>query len=174
MNNTLEILKYTLPALIVLVTAYLVLSKLINSEIQKKKADVALNNHKIITPIRIQAYERMILFLERIAPQSIVLRLQQPQMTNQELQNILLKNIRTEYEHNMAHQLYISDKAWEMIKRAKENLIKEVNQSALQVKPEGASIQFSKLILEKMLDTDKDPTKKAISYLKSEIRELFI
>lgn len=174
MNNTLEILKYTLPAIIVFATAYLLINKLVNSEIQKKKAELALNNHKIITPIRIQAYERMILFLERIAPQSIVMRLQQPQMTNHELQASLLKNIRSEYEHNMAHQLYISDKAWEMTKRAKENLIKVVNQTALQVKPDGASIQYSKLILEKMLDTDKDPTKRAIQYLKAEIRELFV
>ncbi len=174
MNDTLEILKYTLPALVVFITAYLTLNKLINSETQRKKADVALNNHKIITPIRIQAYERMILFLERIAPQSIVIRLQQPNMTNLELQAILLKNIRSEYEHNMAHQLYISDKAWEMIKRAKENITKEVNQTVLQVKPDGPSIQFSKLVLEKMLDSEKDPTQKAIGYLKTEIRELFV
>jgi len=174
MNTTLEILKYTLPAIIVFIATYMVLIKLLNNETNKRKTEVALNNHKIITPIRIQAYERIILFLERIAPQSIVLRLQKPNMTNQELQNILLKSIRSEYEHNIAHQLYISDKAWELTKQAKENLVKQVNQAALQVKPDGASIQYSKLILEKMLDTDKDPTRKAINYLKSEIRELFV
>lgn len=174
MNTALEILKYTLPALIVFMAIYFVLVKLLNNEANKRRTELALNNHKIITPIRIQAYERMILFLERISPQSIVLRLQKPEMSNQELQNALLRNIRSEYEHNIAHQLYISDKAWELTKQAKENLVKQVNQTALQVKPKGASIQYSKLILEKMLDTDKDPTRKAINYLKSEIRELFV
>lgn len=173
METTLEILKYTIPALVVFITSYLTLNKLINNDKHKRKTEILLNNQKIITPIRIQAYERMILFLERIAPQSIVLRTQNPKMTNADLQGALLKTIRTEYEHNMAHQLYVSDRAWILVKGAKENLTKVVNQTALQVKPEGGSIQFSKLILERMLDGDKDPTRKAIAFLKDEIRELY-
>jgi hypothetical protein len=135
--------------------------------------EAILNNQKLITPIRLQAYERMVLMLERISPQSLVLRTQKPNMTNQALQAALLKNIRSEFEHNMAHQLYISDKAWEMIKTAKENLLKLINQNAISIKSDGPAIQLSKNILEKMLDSDKDPTQKAILYLKSEIRSLF-
>lgn len=169
----LEILKYTLPALIVFITAYLMLTKLLNNEDKRRKVEAILNNQKMITPIRLQAYERMALMLERISPQSLVLRSQKPNMTNQDLQAALLRNIRSEFEHNMAHQLYISDKAWEMIKSAKENLLKLINQNAIAIKPDGPAIQLSKNILEKMLDSDKDPTKKAILYLKSEIRSLF-
>lgn len=169
----LEILKYTLPALIVFFTAYFMLSKLINNEDKRRKIEAILNNQKLITPIRLQAYERMILMLERISPQSLVLRSQKPKMTNQQLQSALLKNIRSEFEHNMAHQLYISDKAWENIKTAKENLLKIINQNAISLKPNDPAINLSKYILEKMLQTDKDPTQKAINYLKSEIRELF-
>lgn len=173
MNELFELLKYTIPAFIVLIATYLVLNKMVNNEKHKRKTEIILNNQKFITPIRIQAYERMILFLERISPQSLVLRMQNPKMTNQELQNAILKAIRSEYEHNMAHQLYISNQAWEYVKQAKENLTKMVNQTALQVKPDGASIQFSKLILERLLDKDKEPTRRAIAYLKSEIKELY-
>lgn len=169
----LEILKYTIPALIVFFTTYLVLNKLINNEDKRRKVEAILNNQKLITPIRLQAYERMILMLERISPQSLVLRTQKPKMTNQQLQTALLKNIRSEFEHNMAHQLYISDKAWENIKTAKENLLKLINQNAISLKPESPAIQLSKYILEKILDSDKDPTQKAIGYLKTEIRTLF-
>lgn len=169
----IEILKYTIPAFIVFLTAYFVLDKLVKNERDQRKVQVVLNNQKTITPIRIQAYERMILFLERISPQSLVLRTQKKGMKNQELQNALLKTIRFEFEHNMAHQLYISDKAWEMVKTAKENLIKLINQMAIGVKPDGPAIQLSQLILEKMLDKKKDPTLDAISYIKSEIRTLF-
>ena len=169
----LEILKYTLPALVVFLTTYFVLSKLINNEDKRRKIEAILNNQKLITPIRLQAYERMILMLERISPQSLVLRTQKPKMTNQQLQTALLKNIRSEFEHNMAHQLYISDKAWENIKTAKENLLKIINQNAISLKPNDPAINLSKYILEKMLQTDKDPTQKAINYLKNEIRELF-
>ncbi|PKP10140.1 MAG: hypothetical protein CVU09_08410 [Bacteroidetes bacterium HGW-Bacteroidetes-4] len=168
-----EILKYTIPALIVFLTAYLILNRLITNEHNKQKVKIVLNNQKIITPIRIQAYERMVLFLERISPQSLVLRTQKPNMTNLDLQNALLRNIRSEFEHNMAHQLYVSDKAWEMVKTAKENLVKIINQNAIRVKPDAPAIQLSKLILEKMMDGDNDPAQKALTFLKSEIRTLF-
>jgi len=168
-----EILKYTLPSLIVFLVSLLTIHQFLKNEDKKRKVELMLNNQKLITPIRIQAYERMMLFLERIAPQSLVIRSQKPNMTNIDLQNTLLKTIRTEFEHNMAHQLYISNKAWEIIKSAKENLVKTINQSALQVKPDGPAIQLSKLILEGMLDESKDPTLKAIQFLKDEIRQLF-
>jgi hypothetical protein len=169
----LEILKYTIPALIVFATAYFTIKQLISNEDKRRKIEAILNNQKMITPIRLKSYERMILMLERISPQSLVLRTQNNGMSNQDLQGALLKNIRSEFEHNMAHQLYISDKAWELIKTSKENLLKLINQNAISLKPDGPAIQLSKYILEKMLDSDKDPTKKAILHLKSEIRELF-
>lgn len=168
-----EILKYTLPALIVFLTTYLTLCKIFNNERRRLQAENALNNQKYITPIRLQAYERMVLLLERISPQSLIMRTQRQNITNQDLQSLLLKTIRSEFEHNMAHQLYISDKAWEMVRLAKEDCIKFINQTALQTQPDGNSLQLSKLILEQMLNRDNDPTTKAINYLKEEIRTLF-
>lgn len=169
----LELLKYTIPALIVFLTAYLILTKLISNEDKRRKVETILNNQKMLLPIRLQAYERMILMLERLSPQSLVIRTQKPNMTNQDLQSALLKSIRSEFEHNMAHQLYISDAAWEMIKSSKENLIRLINQNAISLKSDGPAIQLSKYILEKILDSDKDPLQKAILYLKTEIRTLF-
>lgn len=168
-----EILKYTLPALFVFLATYLVMSKMVKSEQLRLKAENVLNNQKFITPIRLQAYERMVLLMERISPQSLIMRTQRQNITNQELQSALLKTIRSEFEHNMAHQLYISDKAWEMVRMAKEDCIKFINQTALQTKPDGNSLQLCKLILENTMDRDLDPTTKAINYLKEEIRTLF-
>ncbi|MBR3566807.1 MAG: hypothetical protein IKN94_00865 [Salinivirgaceae bacterium] len=168
-----EILKYTLPALFVFLATYLVMSKMVKSEQLRLKAENVLNNQKFITPIRLQAYERMVLLMERISPQSLIMRTQRQNITNQELQSALLKTIRSEFEHNMAHQLYISDKAWEMVRMAKEDCIKFINQTALQTKPDGNSLQLCKLILENTMDRELDPTTKAISYLKEEIRTLF-
>lgn len=168
-----EILKYTLPALFVFLATYLVMSKMVKSEQLRLKAENVLNNQKFITPIRLQAYERMVLLMERISPQSLIMRTQRQNMTNQELQSALLKTIRSEFEHNMAHQLYISDKAWEMVRMAKEDCIKFINQTALQTKPDSNSLQLCKLILENTMDRELDPTTKAIGYLKEEIRTLF-
>lgn len=168
-----EILKYTLPALFVFLATYLVMSKMVKTEQLRLKAENVLNNQKFITPIRLQAYERMVLLMERISPQSLIMRTQRQNITNQELQSALLKTIRSEFEHNMAHQLYISDKAWEMVRMAKEDCIKFINQTALQTKPDGNSLQLCKLILENTMDRELDPTTKAIGYLKEEIRTLF-
>lgn len=168
-----EVIKYSIPALFVFLATYLVLIKLINNENKQRKFEALLNNQRIITPIRIQAYERMILFLERISLQSLVLRTQRPKMTNRELQSNLLKAIRTEFEHNVAHQIYVTDKSWEMVKSAKENLVKSINQQALQNKPDGPAIQLSKMMLENILDESKDPTTKAKKYIKSEVAQLF-
>ncbi len=168
-----EILKYTLPALFVFLATYLVMSKMVKNEQLRLKAENVLNNQKFITPIRLQAYERMVLLMERISPQSLIMRTQRQNITNQELQSALLKTIRSEFEHNMAHQLYISDKAWEMVRMAKEDCIKFINQTALQTKPDGNSLQLCKLILENTMDRELDPTTKAIGYLKEEIRTLF-
>jgi hypothetical protein len=115
----------------------------------------------------------MVLLLERIAPQSLVMRTQKPNMNAQELQVKLLKNIRQEFEHNIAHQIYISDKSWQYIKAAKEDLVKIINQLSLGVKPEAPAIVLSKRLLEQFIDKDKDPSKRAILYLKDEIKTLF-
>lgn len=173
MNDLFELLKYTVPSLIVLLTAYLVLRKTTQNEEKRRKVELLMNNQKLITPIRLQAYERMVLLLERIAPQSLVMRTQKPNMSAQELQAKLLKNIRQEYEHNVAHQIYISDKSWEYIKSAKEELVKIINQISLGVKPGSPAIVLSKRLLQQFIDRDKDPSKKAILYLKSEIKILF-
>ena len=146
---------------------------MVKSEQLRLNAENVLNNQKFITPIRLQAYERMVLLMERISPQSLIMRTQRQNITNQELQSALLKTIRSEFEHNMAHQLYISDKAWEMVRMAKEDCIKFINQTALQTKPDGNSLQLCKLILENTMDRELDPTTKAIGYLKEEIRTLF-
>ena len=168
-----EILMCTLPALFVFLATYLVMSKMVKNEQLRLKAENVLNNQKYITPVRLQAYERMVLLLERISPQSLVMRTQRQNISNQDLQSLLLKTIRSEFEHNMAHQLYISDKAWEMVRMAKEDCIKFIDQTALQTKPEDNSLQLCKLILENTMDRDLDPTTKAINYLKEEVRTLF-
>ncbi|HQL71425.1 MAG TPA: hypothetical protein PLA77_11375, partial [Bacteroidales bacterium] len=76
-----EILKITIPALLVMLTAYFVLRHMYQKDIEQRKLEIVLRNQKLITPIRLQSYERLILFLERIGPNHLVMRVQQPNMT---------------------------------------------------------------------------------------------
>lgn len=82
-------------------------------------------------PIRLQAYERMALFLERISPESLVLRCYQPGMDSKLLQGVMTKNIRDEWEHNLSQQIYLSAEAWMRIREAKEEMLGLVNSSAV-------------------------------------------
>jgi cell division protein FtsX len=95
------------------------------------KIDERRETLKVVTPIRLQAYERMALFLERISPDSLVLRCYQPGMDLRLLQGVMTKNIRNEWEHNLSQQVYLSDNAWMRIREAKDEMINMVNSSAV-------------------------------------------
>ncbi|KWW30186.1 MAG: hypothetical protein AUK63_1047 [bacterium P3] len=88
---------------------------------------------QVAAPVRLQAYERMALFLERISPDSLILRCYQPGMDLKLLQNVLTKNIRDEWEHNLSQQIYLSSEAWARIREAKEEMTGMVNSAAVSL-----------------------------------------
>ncbi len=169
----LEILKYTVPALIVLITAYLLMRIMIKNDGDRRNKEIILQNQKTITPLRLQAYERAILLLERISLDSLILRVNKQGMNSQQLQQEMLSAIRAEYEHNLSQQIYMSPQSWEVIKNAKINTVKMINTSATQVKPTSPSIEFSTHILEKVMEMEKSPTQVAIEFIKKEFNSLF-
>lgn len=169
----LELLKYTLPALVVFATAYFLIRAMLKREETKMKLEVFLNNQKEITPIRLQAYERLVILLERIHPESLVIRENQGDMNNQQLHQTLLSVIRGEFEHNLSQQLYVSPKAWMLIQAAKESLVQLVNAEALQLVPSDSSINLSKAIIETHMQDKKSAHAEAIAFLKEEVQSLF-
>lgn len=169
MDAFLEILKYTLPSVVVFITAYYMLDRLLASETKKKEQEIALENRKMITPLRLQAYERIILFLERISPNQLIVRVQKQKLTVRELQMLMLQSIRSEYEHNMTQQLYISNEGWEVVKSTKENLIRLINTAADQFGPDENGMELSKNILEMFSNVDKSPIQTAIEFLKQDL-----
>jgi hypothetical protein len=120
-----------------------------------------------------QAYERMALFLERINPESLVLRFNKPDMTAGQLQAELLASIRTEYEHNVAQQVYISIESWELIKTAKSNVVGLINSAADQLKKDATSLSLSQKIFEQLVQLKNPPTGEALDSLKREMERLF-
>jgi hypothetical protein len=146
---------------------------LIKNDQKRRDFEIMVKNKNVITPIQLQAYERLTLFLERISPDALVMRLNKENMTSQQLQNEILKTIRAEFDHNLSQQVYISSKAWEMIKHAKERTIKLINTTATAVKPDTPAIHLSKAVLEKVAEQDEIATRTAIEYLKKEVRNYF-
>jgi hypothetical protein len=174
MSPTLEILKYILPSLVVFATTVYLVGKYFQGEEKKRQQQIFLNNQNMITPLRLQAYERTILFLERITPENLIMRVNKQGMTCQQLQRELIQTIRSEFEHNLSQQIYISNGAWEMLKIARGRTIQLINSIAEKVADkESSAINLSKAILEAMVDEEKTPTSDAIAFIKKEISNIY-
>ncbi len=171
MNQIFEVIMYTLPAVVVFLAAYFLLKEFFYQESKKREIDIKLEKVKIAMPIRLQAYERIILFLERISPANLVMRVHQQGVSSAEFQRVLVQTIREEYSHNLSQQLYISPKAWEMVKTAREEMIRQINTSAAQLTAEATSTDLSNKLLE--MSIEKLATQKALDFLKEEARKNF-
>jgi hypothetical protein len=173
MDVTLEILKYTVPALIVFLTAYLIIVNQYKNEDKRRRTEIAMASQKTVLPIRLQAYERLALLLERISPESIIMRQNLSSMTAKQLQSELLAAIRAEFDHNLSQQVYISSEAWERIKNTRSNIISLINTAAQQIEPNASSYTLSQKILDMVMEHKSSLTAPALEMIKKEIQELF-
>ena len=173
MQEILEILKYTVPSLVVMITVFFMLKNFTSADENKYKSQQFLENNKQILPLRLQAYERLVLFLERISPESLAVRLYVSEMDAGTLQKLMVQTIRKEYEHNLSQQIYVSDNAWNVIRNAKESLINIVNLAATKVPANEKSIHLSSEILNFYNKADVSPVQTAIHFVKSEMNKNF-
>jgi hypothetical protein len=175
-----DLIKILLPAAAVMYAMYLIVRsflnnqfQIINKEFEKKLVDIKVENTKTILPLRLQAYERMCLFLERISPHSLVLRINNPAYNVVQFQQQLLKEIRDEFNHNLSQQVYMSDASWGLIKNSMEEIISLINQSASTLAGDARGLELAKMIFENLLQRSEDPTSKALKFVKNEIRQVF-
>lgn len=172
MDILADILKITIPALIVFLTAWVLLKNLIKNDQDKRRQELTLQNSRTITPIKLQAYERIILFLERISLESLLVRVSLPDMTAVQLHSAMLNAIRSEFEHNLSQQIYMSPQAWEVVKNARSNMIKIINSEVEKLPPDSSGMSLSRRLLEKIMELEKEPTRAAIDYVKNEIARM--
>jgi len=168
----MELLKIFLPALLVMLTAWLVIRSMLRDDQERRRQDLLLQTVKTITPVRLQAYERVVLFLERITPESLIMRTARPDMTAQQLQSALVTGVRSEYEHNLSQQIYMTGEAWEMVKNARGTVVRLVNSVASQLPPNATGEELSRKLLEEVMEMDTEPTKSAIAYIKAELARI--
>ena len=129
-------------------------------------------SQKALVAAKLQAYERMMLFLERINPTNLIPRLIKPGLKASRLQASLLNSIREEYEHNMSQQLYIENKTWDLVKTAKEEVVSLVNLTAIKVKSEDDAASFAREMLSSGFKGG-NPVEKAMLSLKDDLKKMF-
>lgn len=173
MEILVELAKLIIPAAIVLYGMYLTIRSFTTKELEKAMLDHKMKSRDTVLPIRLQAYERMCLFLERISPNNLVVRLNDSAYNAKQFQQILLAEIRNEYNHNLSQQVYMSDEAWDAVKNAKEAVITVINQAGEELSEEAKGVALAKKVFEKMLEKEQDPIAHALVLVKNEIRQVF-
>ncbi len=186
-----ELVKLLLPAALVMWAMYLTIRSLSQKEITTARSffenqaqireaereiqdkELQLKNREQVLPIRFQAYERMCLFLERISPAQLVPRMNNPEFSVGLFQQVLLQEIRNEFAHNLSQQMYMSNDAWLWIKKAMEETVVMINNSATSLDEDAPGIELAKRILENARDHDWHPSQDALLFLKEEIRQFF-
>ena len=173
METVLEILKYILPAFITFGATYFVMQKFLDSEHRKQLLLYRRESQKETTPLRLQAFERVVLFLERSTLDKLVLRIYKPGMSAKMLKAQLTITINEEFNHNLTQQIYISSTTWNVVRKAKDETIKIINMAGANVSDTATGNELSQKIFEIMMKLEYAPTQIAINQLKQEIRQIF-
>ncbi len=157
----------------VYIAAYITMKTFVKTEQMRLQEEYRKQTSNLVLPARLQAYERMVLFLERISPDSLVLRAHKNEMNAYQLHLELIRAIKTEYEHNLSQQIYISAGAWSLIKNAKEEILKAINIASSKINDNASGIELGKVIIDVSAQVTKLPNQIALEYLKKEVSLLF-
>lgn len=165
----MELAMYTLPAVVTGGVAYLMMQKFVNLDENRRKFQLLRDNQKQALPIRLQAYERMALFLERINPLKLMIRVAPFSNDTTDYMNLLIQNIEQEYEHNVTQQIYLSDEAWVMVVNAKNAIIQNLRNLAADSEIKDAD-HYRMKVLSSLMETES-ASQLALEFLKSEIKD---
>lgn len=169
-----EIFRYSVPSIVVGAVFYLFFMKYFKNEDSRRNYLLFKDTQKITIPQRLQAYERIVLLLERINPKNLLVRLNVNNTDLSEYRVFLIDNINKEFDHNITQQLYISDETWEKVLESKIMCINMINSVFKEsVEKENPLKVFKDSILEILLSQDENPTKDALNAIKFETKKLY-
>lgn len=170
-TRILDLFLFAVPSIITGVIAYYFFREHTKNEDGRRrfllKKDLQVN----AMPLRLQAYERMALFLERISPAKLLIRVNPISSDKESYENLIIQNIEQEFEHNLSQQIYISDKCWSIITTAKNATIQLVRKAGMQEKTDSAN-KLREVILTEMMER-RSPSDAALSFVKEEVSELW-
>lgn len=169
--EVLSYLAYFLPSIVVGVVAYYFFKAHNQNEENRRKYFLHKETINQTLPLRLQAYERMTLFLERIELSKILIRAKPNSSNLQDYEALLINTIEQEYEHNLTQQIYISKDAWNIIMTAKNATIQMIRKMVKE-KPLTSPNKFREEILSKHYN-DLTPSQQAILFLKNEVKQLW-
>jgi hypothetical protein len=171
-SNTLQdALLSLIPALLIAGLAYYFFKEHIHNENKRRSFLLQKNLQKEGLPIRLQAYERLVLFLERISPPKLLIRTPPTHSDKNDYEALLIATIQQEFEHNLSQQIYISDACWNVILAAKNGTIQLIRKANIREETDSAN-KLREVILTDVIDKEP-PSSIALSYIKKEVSDLW-
>lgn len=164
----LEIIKITLPALIVFLTAYYLLKNYLDNQYQMKHLELRQQANGTTIPLRLQAYERLSLFCERISLPTVLLRVREEDMSASQLRLAMLLAVQAEYEHNITQQVYVSDQLWQIVRIARDDAAAFINLVADEVPAGATGREFGQTLLRYLSQQPVMSTERALVAIKKE------
>lgn len=166
-----ELLFYTLPAIITGLVAYYFFNMHTKNEEGRRRYLIHKEAQKNVMPLRLQAYERLVLFLERINPAKLLIRISPQSSNKHDYEEYVIAQIEQEYEHNLTQQIYISSESWDIITTAKNATIQMIRKANMSEKVDTAN-KLREVILTELFDK-QSPSSVAVAYLKNEVAEMW-
>lgn len=173
MDFVLEIIKILLPAGIVFATSYTLVRNFLNTQRQLKMIELRKNQQDTTLPLRLQAYERMTLFCERINLLKLMLRVGNPGMDSSNFKIALMVAIEQEFDHNVTQQMYMSPKLWQIIVFVKEEAINIVSEAAHSLKEDKSGSALQQALMKRLNENPQMGIVQAQRAIKEEVRSLF-
>lgn len=168
-TKIIELLFYALPALITGGVAYYFFQMHTKNEEGRRRFLLQKELQKNALPLRLQAYERMVLFLERINPTKLLIRITPISENKNDYENYVIAQIEQEFEHNLTQQIYMSDECWTIIMTAKNATIQMIRKAAMSERVDSAD-KLREVILSDLMEKST-PSSAALSYMKNELKE---
>ena len=173
MEVFLDTFRFVFPSLLVLIAVYLMMSSFFDNEDRRRRAELRSLNQRQSLPLRFQAYERLALFLERINPSSLLVRVKSGSLSNAEYLMLLQKAVRDEYEHNLSQQIYVSSEVWDYVTTAKSAMVSLMNTVSAGLHPQASGAELSLALLTASMEMKQLPTQAALVHLKAEVGQEF-
>ncbi len=170
-DKIIELLFSILPAIVVGAVAFYFFQQHIENEEKRRRYLLQRDMQKEALPVRLQAYERMALFLERIAPSKLLVRTHPISSNKDAYESLLISSIEQEFEHNLSQQIYVTDECWNIITAAKNATIQLIRKSNMLEKTDSAD-KLREVILTTLMDKQA-PSGAALSYIKKEVSEMW-
>ncbi|MDH7914366.1 hypothetical protein [Winogradskyella sp. SYSU M77433] len=165
-----DVLINLLPAVLVAAIAIFFFKQFVDNEQRRRRFLIQKDLKKESLPVRLQAYERMTLFLERISPTKLITRVNPTSSNKEDYEALLIANIEQEFNHNLSQQIYVTDECWSVITASKNATIQLIRKANMQEKTDSAD-KLREVILTDLMDKQA-PSNTGLSYIRQEVSQL--